>query len=132
MENGRHGSLVGSQRNSLSHLPVSAEAESRACNSIHLTIPAGQTVEQYRHQWQPCHQGGRSSVRCDYILAKQNGQLITVTASIGCDSNGSLHKHLWLEPLKIDGKKVWIDPAVLNQMHCQAREAHRMYCNPEK
>ena len=124
------GSLSRPHHHALPHVPASIDAESKACNSIHLSIPADQSIGQYADKWQICRNGKKPGVCCRYVLASQDGRLITVTASVCGDDNGFLQKRVWLEPFKIDGRKIWIDPGVLNQIHWQAQEAYSHYCKP--
>jgi hypothetical protein len=125
-----HGSLSRPHHHALPHVPVSVDAESRVCNSIHLSIPNGQSIGQYADKWQICRSGQKMGVCCHYVLAGLDGRLVTITASVSCDGNGSLQKRIWFEPFRIDGKKIWIDPVVIGQIHWQAREAYRHYCQP--
>ncbi|GEM_PF-5379595 len=130
MRTNDHGSLSRPCPHDLSHDQVSIDAESRLCNSIHLSIPNGQSIRQYDDKWQVCRFGQKKEVYCHYVLTKPDGQLVTIRASLGCDGNGLLSKTICFKPFRIDGKKIWVNPAVFRQIRWQAQEAYYHYCQP--
>ena len=123
------------KRASVKPLPrktVSEEVEARICNSVHLRLPQNKEIVHYRNGWQYIQKQGRRGVSCPIIFEKPNGELVTITVSCLFNSQGIVDSKLWLEPIYLDGKKIWLKKVIIQMLIEEAKEAYQRISPAEK
>ena len=107
----------------LPRMAVTEAAECLVCNSVHLQLPPGHTVEQYSDQWQPFSEGVKAGVDCNIVFVNPNGQEVSIRVKAYFNRRGCLERKLAFEPHGLDGKKIRIEIGLLNSLRAQADQA---------
>jgi len=108
-------------------LQVSAEAISRACNSIAMKVPDGHDLSQYSDKWKCASQDGKGKSSCRITFKGVDDKEYNIRICCFFNEAGKAAKKLFLEPFHIGGKKVWIDNLILEEIRWQAKCAFQKH-----
>jgi len=121
----------GNRHSALEKKEVSASAVCKACNSIDMKVPDGQDLSQYCDKWDCGSRGEKGRASCTITFEGVDGNIYEIKLCCFFDARGKPARKLFLDPFFIDGKKIWIDNPILEELRWQAKCAFQKYLAKE-